>query len=59
MSGDNLGADIWYNWKSATGSWYVQDKEAAHQLTMHRTAPTAKDYHAASVSGAVVERLAL
>ena len=37
----------------------VYKPEAAHQLTMLRTAPTAKDYHATSVGGAVVERLAL
>lgn len=38
--------------------WWVQARDAARQCTVHRTAPTTKDYLALTVSRAKVERLA-
>lgn len=37
MSGDSL---VVTTWKDATGTWWVEVRDAAEHPTMHRAAPT-------------------
>lgn len=52
---------IWLSWlreggKDVIGIWWVQIRDAVKNPTMHRTAPTTKNYLAQSVNSAMVEK---
>lgn len=50
--------DIFYHYnlgQGAAGTWWVEARDAAKHITMHRTAPYSKDYPPLNVSRAEVE----
>lgn len=55
MSGDNF---YFPNWdRGTTGLWYLEAKDTAKHLAIHRTAPTANNYTAQNAKGAELENL--
>lgn len=54
MSGDVFHC---HNWEGAIGISWVEAREAAKRLSMHRTASTTKDYLVQNVNRTGVEKL--